>query len=98
MPLRYFEVDVPTKHNDQPGQRIHIFVGLADDPLAARNAAHDAYDKARLLHQAGQEIPHEFISGWGARGLRPDWDLDWNKATAAPWVNPHGLFGTRRTF
>ncbi|MFF7139412.1 MULTISPECIES: hypothetical protein [Streptomyces] len=98
MPQSYWEVDVPTKNNDLQGRRLHVFVGLADSPITARKAAHDAYDKALLLHQAGQEIPFEFVSGWGARGLRPDWDLDWNKATAAPWVNPHGLLGTHRTF
>jgi hypothetical protein len=25
-------------------RRIHVFVGIADSPLAARQAAHDAYD------------------------------------------------------
>jgi hypothetical protein len=98
MPQSYWEVDVPTKNNDLRGKRLHVFVGLADSPLAARTAARDAYTKALLLHQAGQEIPHESISGWGARGLRPDWDLDWAKATAAPWVNPHSLLGMRHTF
>ncbi|WP_157857998.1 hypothetical protein [Streptomyces durhamensis] len=49
-----------------------------------------------MLHRAGRRS--RTISGWGVRGLRPDWDLGWNKATAAPWANPHGLTGTRRTF
>jgi hypothetical protein len=91
----YWEVDVPTKNSDQ-GRRLHVFVGLADSPVTARKAAHDAYDKALLLYRAGQEIPRS--TSWCARGLRPDWELDWAKATAAPWVNPYGLLGTYRLF
>lgn len=94
---QFWEVDVPTKNNDQGQERrVHVFVGFADSPLTAREAAHDAYDKALLLHRAGQEIPRS--TSWCARGLRPDWELDWAKAKAAPWVNPHGLTGTFRTF
>jgi hypothetical protein len=91
---QFWEVDVPTKNNGQPGRRIHVFVGFADSPIAARTAAHDAYDKALMLHRAGQEIPRS--TSWCARGLRPDWELDWAKATAAPWANPHGLTSTYR--
>ncbi|MFE9770018.1 hypothetical protein ACFYPC_36760 [Streptomyces sp. NPDC005808] len=91
---QFWEVDVPTKNNDQPGRRVHVFVGFADSPLTARTAAHDAYEKALLLHRAGQEIPRS--TSWCARGLRPDWELDWAHATAAPWVNPYGLTGTVR--
>ncbi|MFI6662674.1 hypothetical protein ACIBL8_45060 [Streptomyces sp. NPDC050523] len=87
-----WEVDVPIKNNDQPGLRVHVFVGLADGPVTACTAAHDAYDTALQLYRTGQEIPRS--TSWCARGLRPDWELDWAKATAAPWLNPYGLPGT----
>jgi hypothetical protein len=97
MSVSLWEVDVPTKNKDEvEGKRIHVFVGLADSSLTARKAAHDAYDEALLLHRAGREIPRSF--NWCARGLRPDWVLDWAEATAAPWENSLDLRGMSPPF
>lgn len=93
--MRLWEVDVPAATN--PTNKIalggHIFIGKADSADAAQQAAHAAYDKALLLHQAGQEIPRGNFGDWDARGLRPDCPLDWARATAAVWRSSDGLLG-----
>ncbi|MFH8663263.1 hypothetical protein [Streptomyces afghaniensis] len=58
-----------------------------------QQAAHAAYDKAALLHRAGQEIPRGGLVDWDARGLRPDCPLDWARATAVIWRSAGGLLG-----
>jgi hypothetical protein len=40
---------------------------------------------------AGRPAPDDSSDGWAARGLRPDWVLDWHKATTTTWANPNRL-------
>ncbi|MFH8739307.1 MULTISPECIES: hypothetical protein [unclassified Streptomyces] len=32
--------------------------------------------------------PRSASPRWGARGLRPGWELDWTAAEAGPWGEP----------
>ncbi|MFI5621736.1 hypothetical protein [Streptomyces sp. NPDC051567] len=90
MTLRYFEVDVPIHSTATPGLHgVHVFTGRADNETTAVQAAHEAYDAARAARESGREIPHGQPDGWGARGYRPGWELDWPAAKAAPWKSPH---------
>ncbi|MEV2255879.1 hypothetical protein AB0I94_35880 [Streptomyces sp. NPDC050147] len=90
MPLRYFEVDVPIHHNtDQQAHGVHVFTGEASSKREALRKAHEVYDAALAAYTAGREIPGKQAGGWGARGLRPDWALDWQAAKAKPWKNPN---------
>ncbi|MFG2629995.1 hypothetical protein [Streptomyces sp. NPDC048473] len=90
MPLRYFEVDVPTHHTtNHQLHGVHVFTGEASSESEALHIAHAVYDAALAAQQAGLEIPGMQAGGWGARGLRPDWALDWQAAKAGPWNNPN---------
>ncbi|MFI9080946.1 hypothetical protein ACIGW8_31505 [Streptomyces sioyaensis] len=89
--MPYFEVDVPTHHTSSDAHGSHVFTGRAADAAQALAAAHAAYDRALLLTLAGREIPSSSSDGWVARGLRPDWVLDWHKAKTKAWVNPNSL-------
>ncbi|MEU7158886.1 hypothetical protein [Streptomyces chrestomyceticus] len=90
MPLPYFEVDVPIRSTAPPGLRgVHVFTGPADSRSAAVRIAHEVYDAARAAQQAGGEIPRGRPDGWGARGYRPGWELDWAAATAGRWNTPY---------
>ncbi|MEW1548437.1 hypothetical protein [Streptomyces tsukubensis] len=74
----------------QTGVRgLHIFTGRADSRSSALRIAHEVYEAARAAAEAGTEVPHGRPDGWGARGYRPGWELDWPAATAARWVNPY---------
>ncbi|MGQ7754411.1 hypothetical protein ACUN29_39190 (plasmid) [Streptomyces sp. WC2508] len=72
-------------------QGLHVFTGRAAGPGEALAAAHNAYDRAVQHMSAGLPAPDDSSDGWAARGLRPDWVLDWHKATATAWVNPNSL-------
>ncbi|MCX5097706.1 hypothetical protein OOK36_55720 [Streptomyces sp. NBC_00365] len=90
MGLPYFEGDVPTKSTAQPGlEGVHVFTGRADSRSAAVQTAHEVYDAARAVQEAGLEIPGNRPDGWGARGYRPGWELDWPAATAGQWNTPY---------
>jgi hypothetical protein len=89
MPLRYFEVDVPIHHNTNRALHgVHVFTGKASSPGEALTRAHEVYDAALAARQAGLEIPGQQDGGWGARGVRDGWELDWAAAKAGPWSNP----------
>ncbi|MFB7852382.1 hypothetical protein ACFC34_35945 [Streptomyces sp. NPDC056053] len=99
MPLRYFEVDVPIHHTtNRQLHGVHVFTGEASSNSEALRLAHEVYDAALAAQQAGREIPGKQAGGWGARGLRPDWALDWQAAKAGPWNNPCGWTHERGHF
>ncbi|MER6916091.1 hypothetical protein ABT354_30845 [Streptomyces sp. NPDC000594] len=82
----FYEVDVPIRNTNHPArQGVHVFTGVADSPTAALRRAHEVYDAALTAHAAGREIPGRQPDSWGARGLRPGWELEWPAATAGPW-------------
>ncbi|MFF0337900.1 hypothetical protein ACFYUM_35585 [Streptomyces fimicarius] len=86
---RFFEVDVPIHNAANPALRgLHVFTGEADSPTTALRRAHEVYDAALAAHTAGLEIPGKQPDSWGARGLRPGWELEWPDAKAGPWHNP----------
>ncbi|WP_425423758.1 hypothetical protein [Streptomyces exfoliatus] len=64
---------------------MHVFTGVADSPAAALRRAHEVYDAA---HTAGLEIPGKQPDSWGARGLRPSWEMEWTAAKAGRWHSP----------
>ncbi|GGU66561.1 hypothetical protein [Streptomyces daghestanicus] len=65
--------------------------GCAAGESEALAAARNAYDRAVQQISAGRPAPDDSSDGWAARGLRPDWVLDWHKATTTAWVNPSSL-------
>jgi hypothetical protein len=96
MHLPLWEVDVPARssvgHTSPRRVRCHVFIGQADSAETAYRAARDAYAQALLRHRTGQRIPREQEPyGWCAHGLRPEWDLDWSRATASRWVSSSNL-------
>ncbi|MFF0034492.1 hypothetical protein [Streptomyces avermitilis] len=46
------------------------------------------YDAALAAHTAELEIPGKQPDSWGARGLRPGWQMEWPAARASLWNNP----------
>lgn len=90
--MRRYEVDVPIHHEaDQERRGLHVFIGCAAGESEALDAAHNAYDRAMQHVSAGRPAPDDSSEGWAAHGLRPDWVLDWRKATTTAWVNPNSL-------
>ncbi|MEU5539129.1 hypothetical protein [Streptomyces sp. NPDC020362] len=81
MTLRTYQVDVPIHNTANPARGVHVFTGVADSPAALRRA-HEVYDAALAAHTAGLEIPGRQPDSWGARGLRPGWQMEWPAATA----------------
>ncbi|MFE9222295.1 hypothetical protein ACFYN3_39090 [Streptomyces lavendulae] len=78
--MRRYEVDVPIHHEaDQERRGLHVFTGRAAGPGEALAAAHNAYDRAMQHMSAGLPAPDDSSDGWAARGLRPDWVLDWHR-------------------
>ncbi|GAA2733426.1 hypothetical protein [Streptomyces nogalater] len=61
---------------------VHVFTGVADSPAEALRRAHEVYATALAARSAGREIPGKQPDQWGARGLRPVWELEWPAATA----------------
>ncbi|MEU3408945.1 hypothetical protein ABZ766_34055 [Streptomyces sp. NPDC006670] len=76
---------------DAQSQGLHVFTGCAAGESEALAAAHNAYDRAVQHMSAGLPAPDDSSDGWAARGLHPDWVLDWHKATTTAWVNPNSL-------
>ncbi|WP_030423209.1 hypothetical protein [Streptomyces sp. NRRL F-5065] len=99
MPNReFYEVDVPIHDTANPALRgLHVFTGEADSPTTALRRAHEVYDAALAAHTAGLEVPGKQPDSWGARGLRPGWDMEWTAAKASPWKNPYS-WTTRSDF
>ncbi|MGV9883337.1 hypothetical protein [Streptomyces sp. NPDC003006] len=90
--MRRYQVDVPIHHATDPERRgLHVFTGRAAGESEALAAAHNAYDRAVQQMSAGGPAPDDSSDGWAAGGLRPDWVLDWHKATVKAWVNPNNL-------
>ncbi|MFI1177869.1 hypothetical protein [Streptomyces melanogenes] len=90
MGLPYYEVDVPTRNTAQPGlSGVHVFTGPADSRSAAVRIAHEVYNAARAAQEAGLAIPARRPDGWGVRGCRPGWELDWPAARAGRWNEPY---------
>ncbi|MER5916803.1 hypothetical protein ABT124_42170 [Streptomyces sp. NPDC001982] len=86
--LPYYEVNVPTMNSS--GRRgLRIFTGEADKPGAAIQIAHKIYAAAVAAQQSGLHIAGRRPDGWGARGVRPCWELDWSAATASLWNDPY---------
>ncbi|MDQ1013249.1 hypothetical protein QFZ82_007734 [Streptomyces sp. V4I23] len=89
--LSHYEVDVPIHHStDQTRRGLHVFTGPATGPNEALAAAHSAYDQAVQRVSAGP-LPDDSSNRWAVCGLRPDWVLEWHKATTKAWVNPNSL-------
>ncbi|MEU5632122.1 hypothetical protein ACH47C_23425 [Streptomyces rishiriensis] len=89
MHLRIHEVDVPIHDTTDPDRRgLHVFTGVADSLTAALRRAHEVYDAALAAQQAGLEIPGKQPDSWGARGVRPGWQMEWPAAKAGLWHNP----------
>ncbi|AVI00194.1 hypothetical protein C5L38_34630 (plasmid) [Streptomyces sp. WAC00288] len=87
--MAYYEVNVPMR--SVAGNRgVHVFTGMATDPGSAIRIAQQTYRAAQVAQQAGRAIPGKSPDGWGARGYRPGWQLDWRSATAALWRDLHG--------
>ncbi|MET9483630.1 hypothetical protein [Streptomyces sp. NPDC006638] len=99
MPLRYFEVDVPIHHiTHHQWHGVHVFTGKASSISEALQIAHEVYEAALAAYTEGREIPGKQAGGWGARGLRPDWALDWQAAKAGPWHDPYSWTRERGHF
>lgn len=86
----YFQVDVPTRSVAPPGrQGRHVFTGSADDGKQALRMAREMCEAALAAQAAGHPLPRRCPDGWGARGIRPGWELDWTAATVALWSQDH---------
>ncbi|MFD3729298.1 hypothetical protein [Streptomyces sp. NPDC058671] len=82
----YFQVNVPIRNSVQPEQcGLHVFTGPADTWLEALRIARETCDTAVAAQEAGVPVPRRRPDGWGARGLRPGWVLDWPAATVDAW-------------
>ncbi|WP_331762363.1 hypothetical protein OG612_45215 (plasmid) [Streptomyces sp. NBC_01527] len=81
-PRSVWEIDVPIRHRlDKSREGHHVFTGLAENASEAVAAALRAYEIAQLHAMSGQPIPAGTSRGdWSARGLRPDWKLQWHRA------------------
>ncbi|MEV4943513.1 hypothetical protein [Streptomyces zaomyceticus] len=87
--MTYYEVNVPMQ-SAAGNSGIHVFTGMAADPGAAIRMAQQTYRAAQEAQQAGRRAPGKCPDGWGARGYRPGWQLDWGAATATLWKDLHG--------
>ncbi|WP_336317597.1 hypothetical protein [Streptomyces lavendofoliae] len=82
----YFQINVPITNSVRPEQRgWHVFTGPADTWAEALRIARETYDAAAAAQEAGFALPRRRPDGWGARGLRPGWVLDWTAATVDAW-------------
>ncbi|MFD5587546.1 MULTISPECIES: hypothetical protein [unclassified Streptomyces] len=94
----YFQVDVPITHRAQPDRRgSYVFTGQADSGREAVRIAREVCDAALAAHAAGLDVPRRRPDGWGARGVRPGWEPDWEAARARLWDTAHGWFTRSRT-
>ncbi|EPH46881.1 hypothetical protein ABT390_33935 [Streptomyces aurantiacus] len=81
-PRTVWEIDVPMKHRqDDSRTGVHVFTGLADNASEAVASAVRACEIARLHAMSSRPIPAGTSRvDWSARGLRPDWELCWDRA------------------
>jgi hypothetical protein len=81
-PRMVWEIDVPIAHRlDKSREGHHVFAGLAENANEAVAAALRACEIAQLHAMSGWPIPVGTSHGdWSARGLRPDWELQWDRA------------------
>ncbi|CUM35762.1 hypothetical protein H4W23_39690 [Streptomyces gardneri] len=86
--LPCFEVEVSIRNATGERGR-HIFTGKASLPREALTRGHEVYEAVVTAQQNGLERPDREHDGWGARGIRDGWELDWTAATASPWTNPN---------
>ncbi|MBT2439798.1 hypothetical protein J7E93_06615 [Streptomyces sp. ISL-36] len=77
-----WEIDVPIEHRqDKTRKGVHVFTGLAENSSDAIASALRACEIAQLHAMSGQPIPAGTSRvDWSARGLRPDWELCWDRA------------------
>ncbi|WP_316779638.1 hypothetical protein [Streptomyces sasae] len=77
-----WEVDVPIRHRADGRTGVHVFAGPATDSAAALAHARRVYNEALEHVQHGREIPfpEQTRWAWAARGLRPDFELQWKEA------------------
>ncbi|PJM98593.1 hypothetical protein CG740_34685 [Streptomyces sp. CB01201] len=90
-----YEVDVPIHDTSKQRYGVHVFTGKATSADEALTRAQQVYDASAAARQAGRELPGPQDDGWGARGVRDGWELDWAAAVAGPWSNPNSW--TRKT-
>ncbi|MFJ4917667.1 hypothetical protein [Streptomyces sp. NPDC088726] len=95
MHLEFYEVDVPIHTNDRALHGVHVFTGKASSVTEALTRAHQVYDAAFAAQQAGLEVPGRQDGGWGARGVRDGWELDWASAQAGRWFDPYSWTGEK---
>ncbi|MFF2720654.1 hypothetical protein [Streptomyces sp. NPDC058011] len=82
----YFQVNVPTRNSVQPERcGLHVFTGAAETEAEALRIARETCEAAVVARAAGSAIPRRRPDGWGARGVRSGWVLDWAGATVAVW-------------
>ncbi|MGA4803483.1 hypothetical protein [Streptomyces lavendulocolor] len=91
----FYEVDVPIHTPDRTLHGVHVFTGKATSVTEALTRAHQVYDAAFAARQAGLEVPGPQDGGWGARGVRDGWEMDWAAAKVGRWSNPNDW--TRKT-
>ncbi|MEK9522739.1 hypothetical protein ACIOMM_12415 [Streptomyces sp. NPDC087908] len=88
----YFQVNVPIKNSVRPEQcGLHVLTGPAETWSDALRIARETCDTAAAAQEAGFPIPRRRPDGWGARGLRPGWVLDWKAATVDAWQGDRTL-------
>jgi hypothetical protein len=77
-----WKIDVPIEHRlDKTRKGVHVFTGLAASGSDALASALRACEIAQLHAMHGQPIPAGTSRvDWSARGLRPDWELRWDRA------------------
>ncbi|MFF2698905.1 hypothetical protein ACFVUQ_11160 [Streptomyces cyaneofuscatus] len=91
----YFQVDVPTRNSVQPERcGLHVFTGAAETESDALRIAREACDAAVAAREAGFAIPRRRPDGWGARGMRSGWVLDWEAATVVVWEHDRAFWSS----
>ncbi|MEV6049217.1 hypothetical protein [Streptomyces xanthochromogenes] len=90
-----YEVDVPIHDPSKQRHGVHVFTGKAASVDEALTRAHQVYNASLAARQAGRELPGPQDGGWGARGVRDGWELDWAAAEAGPWSNPNSWTGKK---
>ncbi|MGW4037692.1 hypothetical protein ACWEIM_15600 [Streptomyces sp. NPDC004778] len=89
----YFQACVPTTHRGQPGRYgLHIFTGPASSSEEALRYAREACDTALAAQRpATGDGVLDSPARWRARGVCPEWVMDWEAATADVWQNESSL-------
>ncbi|MEV5518096.1 hypothetical protein AB0L50_35210 [Streptomyces flaveolus] len=85
----YYEVNVPMRSSTGTSG-VHIFTGQAESRSAALRIAREVYHAAHTAQQAGTRKTGKRPDGWGVRGYRAGWELDWRAASAILWRDQWG--------